>query len=48
MIFKFLNVGFDPGGKPIFPKSATIQNRPSRVESVKPLEKNDKMAFPLK
>jgi len=45
MIFKFLNVGFDPGGKPTFPKSATVQNRTSRVESVKTLEKMTKWHF---
>ena len=40
MIFKFHKVGFGPGGKPIFPKSATIDNRTPRVQSVKSQKKN--------
>ena len=35
MKIKFHNVGFGPGGKPIFPKTATIPRRKLRVESVK-------------
>ena len=35
MKIKFHNVGFGPGGKPIFHKTVTIPRRKLRVESVK-------------